>query len=556
MNVTSRVSHRSHPTRRREARPTFDFLEDRQVLSWSGVPPFFIPPPGNAVPVALDSQNDAQGTAAVSANENDFYSFTAPVTGTYVITATTPNSNLDTVLGLYARNGIRLAYNDDIAANDTDSRVTVTLIANSRYYFGITNYTGAPNGAYSWSVDGPTPTTPPPTTDDTYEDNDSRTQAASLGTITAPLTISNLVMADSADWFSFTTTAAGTAASSVAISFQHVQGDLDLQLYSATGQLLRASEGTSNSETVSLDGLAAGTYFVRAYGYLGASNPNYSLIVTPPTSGGGGGGGGGGGTTGDFDIVVRVSGLSFSQRQVFEQAAARWEQIIVGDVPDANYRGTFVDDILIDASARFIDGVNGILGQAGPDAFRSGSYLPIHGVMQFDSADLSALERSGLLYDVILHEMGHVLGIGTIWQALGLLTGAGSSNPRFTGANATQEYNAIFGASGNSVPVEGNSSPVGSRDSHWRESVFGNELMSPYVAGPGNPISRVTVASLDDIGYTVDLDAADAFTPNASARAAARASVGRRASLIYVPTSATNPFASRPLPRAWFQARA
>jgi len=70
-------------------------------------------------------------------------------------------------------------------------------------------------------------------------------------------------------------------------------------------------------------------------------------------------------------------------------------------LPNATYRGTAVDDLLISASARTIDGVNGILGQAGPDAFRSGTDLPYHGVMEFDSADLADLEASGQLEDLV-----------------------------------------------------------------------------------------------------------------------------------------------------------
>src|SRR3712207_7394171 len=49
---------------------------------------------------------------------------------------------------------------------------------------------------------------------------------------------------------------------------------------------------------------------------------------------------------------------------------------------------------LIDASGVAIDGPGGVLGQAGPDYVRGGSYLPVHGVMEFDTADLARLERS------------------------------------------------------------------------------------------------------------------------------------------------------------------
>jgi hypothetical protein len=106
--------------------------------------------------------------------------------------------------------------------------------------------------------------------------------------------------------------------------------------------------------------------------------------------------------------------------------------------------------------------------------------------------------------------MGHVLGIGTLWGEKGLLTNVGTPNPRFTGAHATAEYNAIFGANGTSVPVE-NTGAAASQGTHWRESIFGNELMSSQMGAAGNPLSRVTVASLWDLGYTVKLNAADAY---------------------------------------------
>jgi hypothetical protein len=44
-----------------------------------------------------------------------------------------------------------------------------------------------------------------------------------------------------------------------------------------------------------------------------------------------------------------------------------------------------VDDLRIEATAPAIDGVGNILGQAGPRSFRSGSFLPVTGIMEFDS---------------------------------------------------------------------------------------------------------------------------------------------------------------------------
>jgi Leishmanolysin/Bacterial pre-peptidase C-terminal domain len=349
------------------------------------------------------------------------------------------------------------------------------------------------------------------------------------------------VMADSQDWYRFTTTAAGSSSNTVSISFQNSQGNLQLALYNSSGTLVGTSQGTGNSESISLNGLAAGTYYALAYGNAGALNPNYSLTVTAPTTP----------TTtttttttptstGGFQITLSMAGLTASQQAIFQQAAARWQQVITGDLPNATYRGQTVDDILINASATSIDGVNGILGQAGPDAFRSGSLLPYHGIMQFDSADMASMESSGLLFSVILHEMGHVLGIGTIWEDKGLLSGAGTSNPIFVGAQATAAYNQMFGTSARGVPVE-NTGGAGTADGHWRETIFTNELMTGW-AGPGTnlPLSRVTVASLADLGYTVNMAAADSYTPTSSARSLAATAARSSSSLLaYTDASTT-----------------
>ena len=40
----------------------------------------------------------------------------------------------------------------------------------------------------------------------------------------------------------------------------------------------------TNSESISLSGLAAGTYYARVYGYRGVTNPSYSLTVQPPSA--------------------------------------------------------------------------------------------------------------------------------------------------------------------------------------------------------------------------------------------------------------------------------
>ncbi len=158
-------------------------LEPRLALTWAGVPPAAITPPAGALAVTLSS-NDATGTASIASTEVDYYSFTATASGSYVISATTPSSSLDTVLGVFSSTGQRLAYNDDISyPSNTDSRVTINLTAGQHYYVGITNYASFSRGSYTWTIDGPA--TGSTSTDDAYENNDSLGTAYNLGTLTS-----------------------------------------------------------------------------------------------------------------------------------------------------------------------------------------------------------------------------------------------------------------------------------------------------------------------------------------------------------------------------------
>jgi hypothetical protein len=73
---------------------------------------------------------------------------------------------------------------------------------------------------------------------------------------------------------------------------------------------------------------------------------------------------------------------------------------------------------------------------------------------------------------------------------------------------------------GNKVPVENcGTSPyvfpacsLGTVNSHWREVVLGNELMTGYINSGSNPLSVVSIAAQEDIGYTVNYAGADAYT--------------------------------------------
>jgi hypothetical protein len=207
----------------------------------------------------------------------------------------------------------------------------------------------------------------------------------------------------------------------------------------------------------------------------------------------------------DFDIDFQYSGNA-AYRSYFDAAATRWQRVIIGDLPGFVVPGYgFVDDLLISVSIAPIDGAGGILGQAAPVYYRTSSLLPIQGNITFDSADVARMVADGSFSDVVLHEMGHVLGIGSMWSREGLSNGFNA----YFGAAGIDAYRQLGGV-GAYVPLE-TSGGSGTAGVHWSEAVFGNELMTGFISGGSNPLSILTIASLKDQGYSVNFGAADPY---------------------------------------------
>lgn len=251
-----------------------------------------------------------------------------------------------------------------------------------------------------------------------------------------------------------------------------------------------------------------------------------------------------------YDIVLRPqSSLSTDQATAFALAEARWESIVVRGVPAATVNvaagvcggangaiNQTVDDLVIDIEITAIDGSGDILGQAGPCVV-AGDGTSRFGIMQFDEADVATMTATELR-EVIAHEMAHVIGYGTLWGT-SVLSGAGTSDPRFTGSRARAEWSAL-GRTG-TVPVE-NSGGSGTADAHWRESVFDKELMTGYLDVSPNPLSALTIASLADIGYQVDITRADAYSlPSAALRRAEATTVDRARTILISPLPTVAP---------------
>lgn len=204
----------------------------------------------------------------------------------------------------------------------------------------------------------------------------------------------------------------------------------------------------------------------------------------------------------------------------FIAAADTLSTIITGDLPDwVTRRGfTLVDDLYIRSTLEDIDGEGGVLGQAGPTFLRSDTSLPFAGIMEFDLADAEQLDADGLWDEVILHEMTHVLGFGTLWETLGLVETTSDDNGtpfwpfddvvtdiRYIGEGANEVFETEFPenfdlSDGLGIQVETDGGP-GTAGGHWDEVLFDAELMTGYINESGNYLSEMTIASLEDLGY-------------------------------------------------------
>ena len=238
--------------------------------------------------------------------------------------------------------------------------------------------------------------------------------------------------------------------------------------------------------------------------------------------------------SGRFDIdVVMLDTVGQAHRSAIRRAARRWTAVL-GDteLPDVfipsgpkpaclgawvdNLTGV-VDDLAVLVSTTSLDGPGGTLALGGPCWVRWDSLLPYVGLLILDQADVDDLGE-GEVTELLVHEIGHVLGIGTLWNAFGFLRSpsldAPGADTHFDGSSAVAAFNAAGGEDyGNGkVPVE-NLMGLGSSDMHWRESVLASELMTPVLGvGEANPLSAITIQSLVDLGYTIDVSLADAFT--------------------------------------------
>lgn len=191
------------------------------------------------------------------------------------------------------------------------------------------------------------------------------------------------------------------------------------------------------------------------------------------------------------------------------------EYLVVGSIcgqprPAVPY---LINDIMVFVQVQNIDGPGGILGNAGPCVIDLNGNVRA-AIMNFDSSDVDMFISMGKFDSVVLHEFFHAVGMGSIWDDEGLVypyAPSGTQPLRYTGEFGRHGSQLIGGPVGGYPVIENGYGP-GTARGHWSESVYGDELMTGFLSGAQQPISVMTIQSLRDLGFSVDLTRADDYT--------------------------------------------
>ena len=224
-------------------------------------------------------------------------------------------------------------------------------------------------------------------------------------------------------------------------------------------------------------------------------------------------------------------------------------------------------ETVISFGALATDGEGGVLGNGGPDTLdgSDGKWLPNTMSINIDPADKTALSSTvtapgrTAFYDFVIHEVGHGLGYGVLWnyanQAIPtsvsdswkfIVSKDDHSNfliarddypseaayiadkPVYIGAHGLSAFKEVLLDSGwdpmvvnalNCFAIEDNGDG-GTAGAHLEEDSnrsglvgFGDEVTTGFIDDTVvNPLSKITIGMMQDLGWDVDYSHAENYT--------------------------------------------
>jgi len=229
----------------------------------------------------------------------------------------------------------------------------------------------------------------------------------------------------------------------------------------------------------------------------------------------------------EFRVKTIFDGeFSTIDTSIIRDAVTRWQSVIKKSTLPGNFVDltmTFNMSILGEgtlAAAAVSDTQNG---------FATSGNVWINSINWQTQKDKVKYEGKTEAYFTILHEIGHVLGIGTLWNSM-IVDGL------YIGFNGLREYRNLLsdeslvgvpieddgGAGTQGGHIEEGTEPYSSVNNRVISDVLHSGLDSELMTGwsertDGNePLSKVTVGMLDDLGFEVDYESADLYVFNNS----------------------------------------
>jgi hypothetical protein len=220
--------------------------------------------------------------------------------------------------------------------------------------------------------------------------------------------------------------------------------------------------------------------------------------------------------TNKFKLVlnfgVGTETLNQVARDAIASAARFWEEVIPERSAITQFKDLTINILgAADVSSNLASGAPFV-------STSNGSLFLVGGEATLNTVRFDLFNRDpNYLRSVMIHEFAHTLGFGTIWEPLTFPT-LKQTIGRSLVNRTTQTYNGntyagfaygeLLGQVGRGLAV-----PIDEVYAHWSESVFKQELMTPFAEPNGTimPVSALTLSSLRDLGWRVNYGAAQAY---------------------------------------------
>ncbi|MDZ7960684.1 MAG: pre-peptidase C-terminal domain-containing protein, partial [Aulosira sp. DedQUE10] len=275
------------------------------------------------------------------------------------------------------------------------------------------------------------------------------------------------------------------------------------QLYNSTTGILDTGEilawqwergSTSESMRRFLD---AGNYYLQVMSYNNQA-ANYSLATNFTAA-----------TSDNLSFSISptfASNINTTAQATIQKAISFWKNAISYTSFDTSQTFTlkFIEDTSITGSTL----AQGESLSTATDA--NGHIIPTSGQLKLSSSYLNTLNTvTNYSPNIIIHEIGHALGL------VGLLNSS-SVDPTSGNYKANTYAGWVYGElrrtfSQTAIPMTIGVGE-GSDYIHWKEEVFGNEIMTHVTKGATSAFSQLSLAALRDIGWNINYGAAQPYS--------------------------------------------